>query len=309
MGKKFAKNYDLSSLEKRNLFSRGLFSFFLLFSVGFVAIFILLTLVSLFLFSLPAFRHNGWNILFGTNWDPNVDSYGGLPFIVGTFITAILAILISLPFSISLALFLGEYQPEGWLSSFLKSAVRLLAGIPSVIYGMWGLFLLVPIIQKWQLALVPWGVVPLGVGIFTASLVLAIMIIPYSTSIAYEVIQLVPRDLKEAALSLGSPRYKVVTNIVIPYASSGIFAGQVLAFGRALGETMVVTMVIGNLNQLPTSIFSAGNTIASVIANEYAESTGLHTTSLTELGLILLLFTIVFSFVGQKIIKAIAVEK
>ncbi len=290
-------------------FSGGLFSFFLWFSVGFVALFILATLLSLFVFSLPAINHNGWQIFLGTNWDPDNASFGGLPFIVGTFLTAVLAILISLPFSLSLAIFLGEYQPTGRLSTLLKAVVRLLAGIPSVIYGMWGLFVLVPIIQKWQLSLVSFGVIPMGVGILTAALVLAIMILPYSTSLAYEVIQLVPHDLKEAALSLGSPRYKVIQKVIIPYASSGILAGQILAFGRALGETMAVTMVIGNLNQIPTSIFAPGNTIASVIANEYAESTGLHTQSLTELGLILLLFTIVFSFIGQKIIKALSIER
>ncbi|MCX7881865.1 MAG: phosphate ABC transporter permease subunit PstC [Brevinematales bacterium] len=290
-------------------FSRIVFSSSLWFSVGFVAIFILATLLSLFVFSLPAILHNGWNIFVGREWHPDANIFGGLPFLVGTFLTAVLAIAISLPFSMALAIFLGEYQPEGVFSSVLKTAVKLLAGIPSVIYGMWGLFVLVPLIQKWQISLVSFGVVPLGVGVLTAALVLAVMILPYSTSLAYEVIQLVPRDLKEAALSLGSPHYKVIQKIILPYASSGILAGQVLAFGRALGETMAVTMVIGNLNQIPTSLFAAGNTIASVIANEYAESTGLHTTSLSELGLLLLLFTIVFSFVGQKIIKALSMEK
>ncbi|NPV39519.1 MAG: phosphate ABC transporter permease subunit PstC [Brevinematales bacterium] len=295
--------------EKANAFSRFLFSSSLWFSVGFVALFILATLLSLFAFSLPAIKHNGWNIFFGQEWHPDAGIFGGLPFLAGTFLTSVLAILISLPFSMALAIFLGEYQPEGVLSSLLKTAVKLLAGIPSVIYGMWGLFVLVPLIQKWQISLASFGVVPLGVGILTAALVLAVMILPYSTSLAYEVIQLVPRDLKEAALSLGSPRYKVIQKIILPYASSGILAGQVLAFGRALGETMAVTMVIGNMNQIPTSLFAAGNTIASVIANEYAESTGLHTTSLSELGLLLLLFTIVFSFIGQKIIKALSMEK
>jgi len=295
--------------EKGSPFSRILFSSLLWGSVGFVALFIVVTLVSLFVFSLPAIQHNGLGIFIGSEWDPNTDIYGGLPFLIGTFLTSVLAILISLPFSLSLAIFLGEYQPEGVFSSFLKAAVKLLAGIPSVIYGMWGLFVLVPLIQKWQLSLVSWGVIPTGVGVLTASLILAIMILPYSTSLAYEIIQLVPHDLKEAALALGSPRYKVIQKIILPYTSSGIMAGQVLAFGRALGETMAVTMVIGNLNQIPLSIFAPGNTIASVIANEYAESTGLHTTSLVELGLVLLLFTILFSYLGQKIIQALSMEK
>ncbi|URA09639.1 phosphate ABC transporter permease subunit PstC [Thermospira aquatica] len=311
MARKFANTSqkETKNPEKAKAFSGGLFSFFLWFSVGFVALFILATLFSLFIFSLSAIKHNGWQIFIGTNWDPDNASFGGLPFITGTFLTSVLALLISLPFSLSLSIFLGEYRPTGRLSTLLKAVVRLLAGIPSVIYGMWGLLVLVPLMQKWQLSLVSFGVIPMGVGVLTASLVVAIMIIPYSTSLAYEVIQLVPQDLKEAAISLGSPRYKMIQKVIIPYASSGILAGHMLAFGRALGETMAVTMVIGNLNQMPTSLFSAGSTIASVIANQFTESTGLHTESLTELGLILFLFTIVFSFIGQRIIKNLSFER
>ena len=178
--------------------------------------------------------------------------FGALPFLVGTLLTSFIALIISIPFSLSIAIFLGEYATKGTVSSLLKSAVELLAGIPSIVYGFWGIFVLVPLIRNVELKL---GVAPYGVGILTASVVLAIMIIPYSASIAAEVIQLVPADLKEAAYSLGATRFEVVRRIIVTYARSGIFAGILLALGRALGETMAVTMVIGNSHFLPTSHF------------------------------------------------------
>jgi phosphate transport system permease protein len=150
------------------------------------------------------------------------------------------------------------------------------------------------------------GIVPLGVSILSASVLLAIMIVPYSASLAREVISMVPQDLKEAAWSLGGTRFSVVRKVTVPYAISGIFAGQLLAFGRALGETMAVAMVIGNMNQIPGNLFEAGSSIASVIANEYAESSGVHTAALTEIGLILFIITILFGFAGRRIIKRLS---
>ena len=160
-------------------------------------------------------------------------------------------------------MFLGEYCKEGAISNFLRSAIEVLAGIPSVIYGLWGIFLLVPLVRSLEMQL---GVVPYRVGILTASLILAIMIIPYSASLGREIISLVPADLKEAAFSLGATRFEMIRNVILPYARSGIIAGILLALGRAIGETMAVTMVIGNANILPTSIFSPANTMASIIA-------------------------------------------
>jgi phosphate transport system permease protein len=262
--------------------------------------------ITLMVGSFSSIKEMGLKFIFGTSWDPVFDEYGAWPFIVGTLLTSFLALIISLPFALAISLFLGEYYRHGKPSSFLKSVIELLAGIPSVIYGFWGVFVLVPIIRNIELAL---GITPYGVGIFTAAIVLAIMIIPYSTSISREVIQLVPHDLKEAALSLGATRYEMIKMVVLPYAKSGIFAGILLSLGRALGETMAVTMVIGNTNEVPNSIFSPANTIASVIANDFGEATSeLFLSSLIQLALILFLITTVINLIGKYIIKKNVVE-
>ena len=182
---------------------------------------------------------------------------------------------------------------KGPLPTLLSSTIDLLAGIPSVIYGFWGMMVLVPIIRNIQNAI---GVTPNGVGILTSSIILAIMIIPYSASISKEVLSLVPTDIKEAALSLGATQTEVIKKIMLPYVRSGIFAGLLMSFGRAISETMAVTMLIGNSNKIPNSIFSPANTLASVIANEFAEaSEALYLSSLIELALILFFITALFS--------------
>ena len=274
----------------------------LLFLCGCIAILILLylfyTLVSESWLSIKTI---GFSFVFNHVWDPVRSHFGALPFFIGTMVTAIMALIISLPFSIAMALFLGEYFKEGKWASLLKSVLDLLAGIPSVIYGFWGLFVLVPIIRQLELMI---GVTPLGVGILTSSLVLALMIIPYSASISREVIALVPQELKEAALSLGATPFEMIRKVVLPYAKSGIFAGVLMSFGRAISETMAVTMLIGNVNKIPFSIFSPANTMSSVIANEFAEATeALYLSSLIELALILFFVTAVFSFIGRLVIK------
>lgn len=253
----------------------------------------------------PAIKALGPSFVYDRVWDPVFEEYGALVFFLGTLATSFLALLISLPFMFSIALFLGEYCRKGFFSAFLKSIVELLAGIPSVVYGFWGLFVLVPVIRSIELKL---GVVPYGVGILTASIVLAIMIIPYSAAIAADVIKLVPSDLKEAALSLGATRYEMIKKIIIPQAFSGLFAGILLSLGRALGETMAVTMVIGNANKIMDSIFSPSNTMASIIANEFAEATDtIYVASLVEIGLILLLVTLVINVIGRYIVKKFSV--
>ena len=184
--------------------------------------------------------------------------------------------------------------------------MELLAGIPSVIYGFWGLFILVPLVRSIEIGL---GVDPYGVGIFTASLILSVMIIPYSASLGREVIDLVPAEVKEAAYSLGATRFEVIRRVILPHARSGIFAGVLLALGRALGETMAVTMVIGNANFIPRSIFSPSNTMASVIANEFTEATeNIHLSSLVEIGLLLLIVSAVVNIIGKYAIKRLSVE-
>lgn len=266
----------------------------------------ILVLVIAFLFtlvieSMPSIKALGVSRLFGKTWDPVANVYGTYPFLLGTLLTSFLALIISIPFSFSIAIFLGEYYPRGWFSEFLKNAIELIAAVPSVIYGFWGLFVLVPVVRSMELKL---GVTPYGIGIFTSSLILAIMIIPYAASLGREMIRMVPSSLKEAAYSLGATRVEVIRTVVLPYAKSGLFAGVLLSLGRALGETMAVTMVIGNTSLIPKSIFDPGNTMASVIANEFTEAaSSLYLSSLIELGLLLFLVTVVINIVGKRIIK------
>ena len=283
-----------------------LFQKAILLSAGAILVLVLAIFLSLFLQSIPSLKAFGFSFLYGKTWDPVSGIFGALPFLVGTLMTSFLALLIATPLSLAIAIFTGEFFKEGLFSSFLKTMTDLLAGIPSIVYGFWGLLVLVPIIRDFELR---FGLFPYGVGIFTASLILSVMIIPYAASIGREVISLVPSEIKEAAYSLGATRQEVITQIVLPYARSGIGAGVLLALGRALGETMAVTMVIGNSNRLPLSLFSPGNTMASVIANEFTEATGrLHLSSLIEVGLLLFLVTLTINIIGRYMIKRISVQ-
>jgi phosphate transport system permease protein len=268
---------------------------------SFMVILVLGILITLIIESVPSIKHLGIKYLWGKTWDPVNNVYGAFPFLLGTLLTSFLALIISVPFSFAIAVYLGEYNPKGWLSNFLKNTVELIAAVPSVIYGFWGLLVLVPLVRSLEMK---WGILPYGIGIFTASLVLAMMIIPYAASLGREMIRLVPSTLKEAAYSLGATRYEVIKNVVLPYTKSGLFAGVLLSLGRALGETMAVTMVIGNTSLIPTSIFAPGNTMASVIANEFTEADHtIYLSALIELGLVLFLVTVVINMIGKRIIK------
>ncbi|WP_423129577.1 phosphate ABC transporter permease subunit PstC [Gaoshiqia sp. Z1-71] len=248
--------------------------------------------------SIPAFKTFGLKFMVSGDWDPTSgrESYGALPFIAGTLMTSLAALLICLPLSFSTSLFLGEYFRGTRVARVLSLLVDLLAGIPSIVYGLWGFYVLRPL-------LVSMGFDSQGFGIFTASLILAVMIIPYATSLSNEIIAMVPNDLKEAAYSLGATRLEVIQTVTIPNARSGIIAGYILAFGRALGETMAVTMLIGNTNKVPDGFFTTGNTMASVIANQFGEADGLKLSSLIAIGLLLFLITGVVNAVGKLIIK------
>lgn len=257
--------------------------------------------ITLIVMSRTSLAEFGFSFVFGKEWNPVSEVFGALPFIVGTLITSFVALLISIPFSISISLILGEYFREGVISNFLTYATDLLSGVPSVVFGFWGLLTLVPIVRHLQIKM---GIIPYGVGIFTASLILSIMIIPYASSIIREIFKLVPQDLKEAAYGLGATRFEVVRYVIFPYSKSGIFAGLLLSLGRALGETMAVTMVIGNMNSIPTGLFAPGNTMASVIANEFTEAADqLYLSSLIEVGLILFIMTIFINMIGNYIIN------
>lgn len=251
--------------------------------------------------AIPAFKEFGFRFIISGEWDPTEgrENYGALPFIVGTLMTSVAALLISLPLSFSTSLFLGEYFKGTRIARIIGTMVDLLAGIPSIVYGLWGFYVLRPI-------LIDLGFGGQGFGIFTASLILAIMIIPYATSISNEIISMVPNDLKEAAYSLGATRLEVITTVTVPNARSGIIAGYILAFGRALGETMAVTMLIGNTNLVPTGFLQTGNTMASVIANQFGEADGMKLSALIAIALLLFVITGIVNAIGKFIIKKLS---
>jgi phosphate transport system permease protein len=266
-----------------------------------LVILVLAIMLTLVVQSVPAIKQMGAGFIWGKTWDPVRNIYGAFPFLLGTLLTSFMALLISIPFSIGVAIFLGEYYPNGWFANLLKNLVELIAAVPSVIYGFWGLAVLVPLVRTFETKI---GVAPVGVGIFTSSLILAIMIIPYAASLGRSVIQMVPSTLKEGAYALGATRWEVIRSVIIPYTKSGLFAGILLSLGRALGETMAVTMVIGNTSLVPKSIFSPGNTMASVIANEFTEAD--HPTylaALIGLGLVLFVVTVIINMIGKKVIS------
>lgn len=246
--------------------------------------------------SIGAFSEFGFGFITSTEWDSRNDNYGALPFIAGTMLTSILALLFCIPFSLSVALFNGEYFRNKKLSTIVSSIVDLLAGIPSIVYGLWGFYTLRPI-------LIDMGVSDQGFGILLSSIVLAIMIIPYASSLSAEFIAMVPNELKEGAYSLGATNLEVITSVNLPVAGSGIFASYVLAFGRALGETMAVTMLIGNTNNIPQGLSDTGNSMASIIANQFGEASGLKLSSLMAIGLLLFLITACINFVAKYIMK------
>jgi len=268
--------------------------------------------LQLFSGAWKSIQQNGILFLIKQVWDPNQEIYGALPFLVGTLVTALLSVIFSLPLSIGSSLFLNEYIKGGW-SVIISSMIDLLASIPSVVYGLWGLFVLVPyirIVENWlfqNARLIPlFNSEPYGVGILSATVILLIMILPYSISVIKEVLKMVPNDIKEAGYALGANKWEVLQKIVLPYIKSGIFAGVGLSLGRALGETMAVTMVIGNRNALPASLFDPANTLASVIANEFYEaSSTLHVSSLIYLALVLFVFSFLINFMMRLILKRI----
>lgn len=263
-------------------------------------------LLSLIVGAWPAIHEYGLGFLTRSVWDPVKNDYGGLVMIYGTLATSIIALLIAVPVSFGIALFLTELSPA-WLKRPLGTAIELLAAIPSIVYGMWGLLVFGPILSTYvQIPLQQWlGNVPVlgalvsgppvGIGILSAGIILAIMIIPFIASVMRDVFEVTPPMLKESAYGLGSTTWEVMSQVVLPYTKAGVMGGIMLGLGRALGETMAVTFVIGNMNQLNSlSVFEAANSITSALANEFAEaSDGLHQASLTYLGLILFFITFV----------------
>ncbi len=261
-------------------------------------------IVSLIIASMPTIQQFGLSFLWRAEWDPPSNQFGALVPIYGTIATSVIALIIAVPVSFGIALFLTELSPA-WLRRPLGVAIELLAAIPSIVYGMWGLLVFAPIFAEYfekSLGKVLSGVpvigalfqgAPIGIGILCAGVILAIMIIPYIASVMRDVFEVTPVLLKESAYGIGCTTWEVMWKIVLPYTRAGVIGGVMLGLGRALGETMAVTFVIGNTNLLDNvSLFSPGNSITSALANEFAEaSPGLHTSALMELGLILFVIT------------------
>jgi len=260
--------------------------------------------VSLIEGSIPAFRKFGLSFFITESWNPVTEKFGALAPIYGTLVTSALAMLIAVPIGLGIAIFLTELCPP-ILRRPIGIAIELLAGIPSIIYGIWGLFFFAPVLQRTlqPFLITAFGNIPVlstlfagppyGIGILTAALILAIMVLPFITAISRDVFDTVPAVLKESAYGLGCTRTEVVRRVVIPYTRVGVIGGIMLALGRALGETMAVTFIIGNSFRISSSIFAPGTTISAAIASEFAESDGLHQSALILLGLLLFVLTFI----------------
>jgi phosphate transport system permease protein len=262
-------------------------------------------IVALMIGSAPAFQAFGWRFLIDESWNPVTEHFGAIAPIYGTIVTSVIAMLIAVPIGLAIAMFLGELCPI-WLRRPLGTAIELLAGIPSIIYGIWGLFVLAPVLQTTvQPALIEFfGPVPFlsnlfsgppyGIGTLTAGIILAVMVLPFITSVSRDVFQTVPPVLKEAAYGMGATTWEVFHRVVMPYAREGVIGAVMLALGRALGETMAVTFVIGNAHRISASLLAPGTTISATIANEFTEAVGdLYTASLIALGLLLFVITFI----------------
>ncbi len=263
-------------------------------------------LVILFIEAWPSLSHFGVSFFTTSAWNPVTENYGAVPAIYGTLLTSTLALIIAVPISIGSAIFLSEIAPA-WIRNPATFIIEILAAIPSVIIGLWGIFILVPLVRN---PIEPFlantlGSLPFfqgtqyGFGFLAAGIILSIMIIPIITSISRDVIHSVPTPQREALVALGSTRWEMITRVVLPYGRSGLVGAVILGLGRALGETMAVTMVIGNAYRISPSLFSPGSTVASKIANEFGEAAGLSLSSLIELALILFLITLIVNLIAR----------
>jgi phosphate transport system permease protein len=290
--------------------------------VGTAAWFVLLVLLgaafSMLWGGRQAFSTFGWNFLVSADWDAVQHKFGALVPIYGTLVTALIAMIIAVPVSFGIALFLTEVAP-GWLRGPVAAAIELLAGIPSIIYGMWGLFVFVPFMATYILPwlndhLGHWAIIgplfsgpPLGIGMLTAGIVLAIMVIPFISSVMRDVFLTVPSRLKESAYALGSTTWEVAWDVVLPYTRTAVIGGVFLGLGRALGETMAVTFVLGNAHQLTASLLKPGNSIAATIANEFTEAdSDIYLSSLIALGFLLFVVTFIVLAIAKYMLMQLA---
>lgn len=266
----------------------------------------------------PAFSRFGFSFFTSSTWDPVREVFGAAPMIYGTIVSSILALILAAPLALGVAIFLSEFSPR-WLRQPVSFLVDLLAAIPSVVYGLWGIFVLLPILRN---TVMPFLSNTLGLGntpffsgpaygnsMLGAAIILAIMILPYISAVSREVLLAVPRAQREAALAMGATKWEMIRDAVIPYARSGILGGIILGLGRALGETMAVTMLIGNRHEISASLFAPGYTLASAIANEFAEATKpLHTSALMACGAVLLIVTLVVNGIARWLVWSVARE-
>jgi phosphate transport system permease protein len=278
-----------------------------------ILIILLVMVVELVRESLPAIHKFGWGFISGRDWDAVQGSFGALPYIWGSVVSSVLALLLATPLSVAAAILITEIAPRK-LGTIVASLVELLAAIPSVIFGLWGVMVMAPWLQRTvqpflgeHFGFLPFFKgAPYGVSMLAAVLILMIMVVPIITSITKEVLLTVPQSQKEAAIALGATRWEMIRLAVLPYCKSGILGAVILGLGRAVGETMAVTMVIGNTPQISLSLLSPAYTMPSVIANEFAETTSkLHASALMEIGLILLVVTLVINMLAQLLLWSV----
>ena len=272
--------------------------------------------ISLFWQALPALRHFGWRFLTTDVWNPVTSEFGALSSIYGTLVSTVIALILAVPLGLGIALFLVELAPPA-ISRVIGTAIELLAAIPSIIYGMWGLFVFAPFMAdhiqpflKNNFGFLPFFQgPPMGIGMLTAGIILALMILPYVTSVTRDVFRMVPGVVKESAYGIGSTTWEVTRKVTIPYGMKGIIGACFLGLGRALGETMAITFVIGNNHKISASLFEAGNSIASTLANEFSEaSEPMYVSSLLALGLVLCCITFLVQVISQLWLKRLQIR-
>lgn len=285
-------------------------------SASIVPLILIALLITLVVSSKLSLQKFGFGFLVSTEWNPVTENFGALSAIYGTVVSTIIAMLLALPFGLIIALFLVEHAPPS-ISGILGGAIELLAAIPSIVYGMWGLFVFAPFMSNYiqpflgdYLGFLPlFQGPPMGIGMLTAGLILALMILPYISSVSRDVFRMVPEVTKESAYGLGATNWEVTRGVTLRYSLQGIVGAAFLGLGRALGETMAITFVIGNNHHISASLFEAGNSIASTLANEFTEaSESVYLSSLIELGLILLIMTVIFQAASQLWLKKIKTQ-
>jgi phosphate transport system permease protein len=285
-----------------------------LFAIG-VAVILLTIAIQVAYRALPAIGTFGLNFLITDRWDPVKDIYGALPQIYGTLISSVIGLALALPIGLGVAIFLSEDFLPARLQQPIVFLVELLAAIPSVVYGLWGIFVLIPALRGGGLALhaglgwIPlFSTAPTGPGIYVAGMILAIMILPIIAAISRDALVAVPETLRQAAYGLGATRWETIIKIILPAAFSGIIGGTMLALGRAMGETMAVTMVIGNANKIQPSLFAQGSTISSLLANQFAEADGLQISALMYAAFVLFLITLAVNVLAELIVRRIRIK-